>query len=175
MHNKRVVVYGTILFVVGCLVLGIAYRPKKDLEIKEEVLSAQSIEEAEKELKALNKKLDFMIAQADATIKDLQERAAKTLVFEARNNYHDAGYENSWIQDIDKEKGRVLVMTVDSKISIIFKSAPENLDKFHVGWLAPITFQCTKLKKNKCDFSAPYKLFVSNGLVEVEQLKLPKK
>ena len=88
---------------------------------------------------------------------------------------HDSGHENSWIQDMDKEKGLVLVTTIDTKMAIVFKPAAGDLKKFRVGYLAPVTFQCTKLKKGKCDFKAPYKLFVSNGLVDVDQLILPKK
>lgn len=98
---------------------------------------------------------------------------------EVMSSYHDKegkkNYEDSDIQDIDLKEGIVLVTTKDSKISIIFKPAPENLEKFHVGWIAPVTFQCTKLKKKKCDYDAPYKLFVSNGLVEVKELIFPKK
>lgn len=94
---------------------------------------------------------------------------------EVNFSYHDGGYESAWIQDIDKEKGIVLVTTIDSKMTIVFRPTAEDLQKFNVGSVAPVTFQCTKLKKDKCDFSSHYKLFVSNALVEVELLKFPEK
>lgn len=120
----------------------------------------------------LNKETDSMIAEADVVIEDLK-RSSQPAKQEIKKSYHDGGYERSLVQDIDPEKGLVLVTTIDSKISIIFKPAPENLDKFHVGWWPPVTFQCTKKMKGKCDFNFPYKLFVNNGLVEVKQIKFP--
>ena len=90
-------------------------------------------------------------------------------------SFHDFGYEDSRIQDVDHRKGLVLVTTMDSKMSIIFKPAPENFEKFRIGSIAPVTFECTKEKKGKCDFNSPYKLFISNGLVELKDLILSKK
>lgn len=86
-------------------------------------------------------------------------------------SYHDGGYEVADIQDLDQKTGLVLVITKDSKISITFKPTADNFHKFHIGWIAPVTFQCSKIKEGKCDFDSPYKLFVGNGLVEVKQLK----
>lgn len=95
---------------------------------------------------------------------------------EVKSSHHDGGYEDAWIQDVDKKSGLVMVTTIISKISIIFKPSPKNLKKFHahLNWIAPVTFQCTKKKKEKCDYGSPYKLFISNELVEVKQLKFPK-
>ena len=96
------------------------------------------------------------------------------------SSYHDEkngkkNYEDADIQDIDKKRGIVLVTTKDSKMTIVFKPTFDNFHKFHIGWLAPVTFQCVKVNKGKCDFDSPYKLFVGNGLVEVKQLKFSKK
>lgn len=91
------------------------------------------------------------------------------------SSYHDGGYEDSLVQDLDQKTGLVLVTTVDSKMTIVFKPTYDNFQKFHVGWRAPVTFQCTKIHKGKCDFMSPYKLFVGNGLVEVKQLIFPEK
>ncbi len=143
---------------------------KKNNETKSNLTN---LDNTEKEIAGLNKELGRMIAEADLIIKSLQPSPlpAKRI----KKSYHDGGYEDAWIQDIDQKKGIVLVETIKSKMSIVFKPATDDLQKFNVGWLAPVTFQCTKLKKGKCDFKSPYKLFVSNGLVEVKQLKFQKK
>ena len=86
-------------------------------------------------------------------------------------SYHDGGYENAWILDVDKNTGLVLVKTVDSKMSVTFKPTTTNLRKFRIGSIAPVTFQCTKENKGKCDLNAPYKLFIRNALVELKELK----
>ena len=86
-------------------------------------------------------------------------------------SYHNDGYENAWILDIDKNMGLVLIKTVDSKMSIIFKPTATNLLKFRIGSIAPVTFQCSKEKNGKCDLSAPYELFIRNDLVELKELK----
>lgn len=155
-----------------CLIVGvISWRSKKLLN---QINNTRTeVESLLKELESLNERLNRMLAEADMMTGQFQHLPPPTNG--VKTSYHDGGYEDSWIQDIDKETGLVLVTTKDSKMSIIFKPASENLPKFHVGWLAPVTFQCTKIKKKKCDFNFPYKLFVSNGLVEVEQLQFPKK
>jgi len=48
---------------------------------------------------------------------------------------------------VDKKEGLVLVVTTNSKMSIIFKPTADNLQKVNIGWVAPVTFQCTKKKK----------------------------
>lgn len=169
MSTRRKVLL-TILVVVFLVDVGIFWRRAHKSESQN---NTDVIEKLSKEIESLNKEPDIMIAEADGDIENLRylHKHLPPPPQEVKSSYHTAGYENSWIQDIDKETGRVLVTTMDSKMSIIFKPAPWNLDKFHVGWIAPVTFQCTKLNKKKCDFGAPYKLFVSNGLVKVEELR----
>ena len=133
----------------------------------------RDIENFDKEMASLIKDLEKSMAEAGLIIAKPQHLSKPTNG--VTSSYHDGGYESAWTQDIDQKKGIVLVTTIDSKMSIVFKPADGDMEKFHVGWIAPVTFQCTKLKKGKCDFKSPYKLFVSNGLVEVKQLILPKK
>ena len=156
------------MFLVGA---GIYWQSK---QLKNQINHALiALENIEKDIANLNNELDRMVAESDATIQHLQHLPPPTNG--VTSSYHDGGYENAWVQDIDKKSGLVLVTTKDSKISITFKPSADNLEKFHVGWIAPVTFQCTKVKKRNCDFKSPYKLFVGNGLVEVKQLKFPKK
>ncbi len=92
-----------------------------------------------------------------------------------KKTYHDK-QEEAWIVGV-YENNEVKVQTIDSKIEITFRVVEAEWQKFRskVNWIAPVTFQCTKKKNGKCDFDSPYKLFVSNGLVEVKQLEFPKK
>ncbi len=86
---------------------------------------------------------------------------------------HEQGYENAWVQDLDKKEGLVLVTTVESGISVVFKPTSENFDKFHIGWISPVTFVCSGFIKEKCDFNSPLKVFVGNSEVEVKYIKHP--
>ena len=81
-------------------------------------------------------------------------------------SYHEKGHENAWIKEIDRESGLVRIATIDSRMSIVFKPSVDKLENFRVNWIAPVTFQCEKRKAGKCDLSKPYKLYVSNVLVE---------
>lgn len=133
---------------------------------------------ANREENRLKIELDSIMAEADAIMKNRQRLPPPSNG--VTNSYHDdkngkKNYEDAWIDDIDKKKGIVWARTFDGKMRIVFKPAPENLEKFHKNWIAPVTFECTKLKKGKCDFESPYKLFVSNGLVEVKRLIFTKK
>ena len=116
--------------------------------------------------------------RAIANMESLEQLPPPTNGVTSSYHYEKDGkknYEIADIQDTDQKRGIVLITTKDSKISIIFKPSPDNLEKFHVGWLTPVTFQCVKVNEGKCDFNSPYKLFVGNGLVEVKQLKFSKK
>ncbi len=178
--RKALLVWFVVLSVIGGVIFwrmyGIKNQTKKILTTIEEPNKDDG--NFNKEIADLIKDLDKMIAEADVMITKPQHLPKPTNG--VNTSYHDEkngkkNHENAWIDDIDEEKGIVLVRTIDSKISIIFKPTSENLVRFHKGSIAPVTFQCTKIKKGKCDFKAPYKLFVSNGLVEVKQLILPKK
>ncbi len=173
----------TILFTTVIIGAGIFYW--RVSRLKNEVSqTANMIENLSKDIDKFNKELDELdrmmaeIDKEDAIIKNLKHLPKST--DGVMSSYHDENngkknYEDSWTQDIDQKEGIVLVTTIDSKMSIVIKPSAGDMQKFHVGWIAPVTFQCTKLKKGKCDFNAPYKLFVSNGLVEVKQLIFPKK
>ena len=82
------------------------------------------------------------------------------------SHHHDNGYEDADIQFV--ENGIVQVETKTSKIVIVFRPKnSEELNKFHRGWLAPVTFDCwRKADDNSCDFSLPYKTYISDILVE---------
>lgn len=86
---------------------------------------------------------------------------------------HDRGFENAWIQFI--ENGLVQVQTIETKIAIVFQPATNaELKKFHVGWIAPVTFECND-KIGDCDLSRPYKLYIGRTLViPLEIQKRPK-
>lgn len=164
-----------LVLIIVTFVIGGRNLNRQELNQKNQIesLSNDEIENFIKEITHLNKELDRLIANADMTIKDYQ--LLPQPINEVKKSYHDDGHENAWVQDIDEKEGLVLVTTTDSKMSIIFKPTSDDLQKFHVGWIAPVTFRCTKRIKGKCDFNAPYKLFVSNGLVKVELLKFPDK
>lgn len=140
------------------------------------------VRHAESQARGLNMNLDILDEKLESLESKMAENCPLMGPFQhlpmpankVKKTYYDKQGE-SLIQDVDKEKGLVLVTTFDSKISIVFKPSDDAFQKFRVGSIAPVTFQCTKKKKGKCDFSSPYKLFVSNGLVEVKQLEFPKK
>lgn len=137
-----------------------------------------AIEKLNKEIADDLSKLHKMITEARFAIENGQQLPPPTNG--VTSSYHDEkdgkkNYEDADIQDLNKKTGLVLVITKDSKISITFKPSVDNFQKFHIGWIAPVTFQCAKINKGKCDFNSPYKLFVGNGLVEVKQLKFSKK
>lgn len=138
----------------------------------------RAIKKLNKEIANNFDKLDRMIKEARFAIENGQQLPPPTNG--VMSSYHDEkdgkkNYEDADIQDLDEKTGLVLVTTKDSKISITFKPSADNFQKFHIGWITPVTFQCAKVNKGKCDFNFPYKLFVGNGLVEVKQLKFPKK
>lgn len=83
--------------------------------------------------------------------------------------FHDNGFENAWIQY--NENGLVQVHLVGEKVSIVFRPPLDQIDKFSIGYLAPVTFDCNKKSRVKCDLSKPFKLYASNLLVEVVEIK----
>ncbi len=178
-------VFSSAFIVMWVFVSGIFWQLNRRLsQLNNQTNNQISVLESwENDIDKLNKELDELdrmiaeIDKADAAIKNLQRLPKPTNGVTSSHHDKDGkkNYENSWIDDIDKEKGIVLVRTFDGKMLIVFKPAPENLDNFNKSWIAPVTFQCTKFKKKKCDYDAPYKLFVSNGLVEVKQLIFTKK
>lgn len=75
---------------------------------------------------------------------------------------HDRGFENAWIQFI--ENGLVQIQTIDTKIAILFQPVTDSeLKKYHVGWIAPVTFECGGEIGN-CDLSRSYKLYIGGAL-----------
>ncbi len=99
--------------------------------------------------------------------------------FNSDYSVHDEGFENAWIVDSNEDGSLVEVLTIDSKIDIIFQ--PISRSRFHKGWIAPVTFQCFKDKKpmkferEKCNANSTRLVYISNELVEVKQLTQPKK
>jgi len=83
-----------------------------------------------------------------------------------KTSFHENGYENAWIKEVNQKQLLIKVKTVDSKIEIYFRPEPEYMKRFHENWIAPVTFDCGQKPNEECDPSKPYKLYVSNVLVE---------
>jgi len=81
-------------------------------------------------------------------------------------SFHKDGHENAWIKDVDRQQNLVLVRTIDTGVRIIFHPAKNEIRRFNKGWITGVTFDCGQKPKEKCDLSKPYKLYVSNVLVE---------
>ena len=78
------------------------------------------------------------------------------------SSFHDAGYEDAWIQFIDEKERLVQVQAVGSKIVIVFRlKKREDLARFNKGWIVPITFLCAK-GRTDCDIGSQEKLYVGN-------------
>ncbi len=178
MTTRHKVVWTIRAILVGALLIevGLYWRMKQAVRYQEKYASEldQMSRDLEKDLNFLSKELERKMTEANTKIMG-QFQHLPTPTNGVTSSFHEKGYEDAWIQDIDKKEGLVLVTTIDSRVTIAFKPSAGDFKKFHVNWIAPVTFQCTKKKKGKCDFSSPYKLFVSNGLVEVKQLEFPKK
>ena len=81
-------------------------------------------------------------------------------------------HEDGWVKVIDSEKNIVEVATIDSKTKIIFHTDSEHLKKFNIGWIAPVTLECIKMKNGNCDFTKPNTLYVGNQKVDlIEAIK----
>lgn len=81
-------------------------------------------------------------------------------------SFHKDGHEDAWIKDVDRQQGFVLIGTVSTGTRIIFHTNPNDIKRFNKGWVTGVTFDCGQKPKEKCDLSKPYKLYVSNVLVE---------
>lgn len=93
--------------------------------------------------------------------------------------FHDIGYENAWVQFVDRDKGLVQVQTVGSRIVIVFRPKKRgDLSRYRVGWVAPVTFRCRDNSADRvpqeramphsenCDIGSQLKTYVSNAEVE---------
>jgi hypothetical protein len=82
------------------------------------------------------------------------------------SSFHDPGYENAWIQFIDKEERLVQIQAVESRIVIVFRvKKKEDLARYNEGWVAPVTFRC-KGGGLDCDIGSQEKTYVGNLEVE---------
>ena len=79
-------------------------------------------------------------------------------------SFHDNGHINTLILTV--EDGSVRVLAVESKMKIDFRPEGKDLNRFHIGWIAPVTFKCSEGYNEKCNLSKPYKLYASNVLVK---------
>lgn len=122
------------------------------------------IEKLSKEIEDFNKELSRMTVEADIIIGPLQHLPPPTN--RIRASFHDGGNEEAWIQDVDPKTGLVLVTTTDSKINITFKPGAGDLQKFNIGWIAPITVLCPD-NSNDCDFDSLKKLYIRNKEVKL--------
>ena len=107
------------------------------------------------------------------------KNSARELGNTVSSSFHDDIYkdgvlvknhEDGWVKVIDSEKNIVEVATIDSKTKIIFHTDSEHLKKFNIGWIAPVTFECIKMKDGDCDFKKPYTLYVGNRKVELVEV-----
>lgn len=174
MTRERKVFFITLLVLVAVLLLNVGMYIKKGHHVINNDINLQSSnEDVIKAVDVLKKRLAKIFAQEKYS--QHLPKPGNGVVASVHKQHPKKNYEDAWIDDIDDEKEIVLVRTIDSKILIIFKPLSNDFKKFHKGSISAVTFECTKLKKGRCDFKAPYKLFVSNGLVEVKELILPKK
>ena len=82
------------------------------------------------------------------------------------SGFHDAGYEEAWIQFIDEKERLVQVQAVDSRIVIVFRlKKKEDLARYPEGHITPITPLC-RGGGTDCDIGSQEKLYVGN--VEVQ-------
>ena len=82
------------------------------------------------------------------------------------SGFHDAGYEEAWIQFIDEKERLVQVQAVDSRIVIVFRlKKKEDLARYPEGHITPITPLC-RGGRTDCDIGSQQKLYV--GSVEVQ-------
>ena len=82
------------------------------------------------------------------------------------SGFHDAGYEEAWIQFIDEKERLVQVQAVDSRIVIVFRlKKKEDLARYPKGHITPITPLC-RGGRTDCDIGSQQKLYV--GSVEVQ-------
>ena len=85
------------------------------------------------------------------------------------SGFHDAGYEEAWIQFIDEKERLVQVQAVDSRIVIVFRlKNKEALARYPKGHITPVTPQC-KGGGTDCDIGSQEKLYV--GSVEVQPVR----
>lgn len=83
-----------------------------------------------------------------------------------KGTFHDK-YELAWIQLVDRVNRLVQVETVESRVIIVFAPEKKDVPHFRVGSVAPVSFSYEKNAKGEHDFIKPYKMYVSNELVEV--------
>ncbi len=83
------------------------------------------------------------------------------------SGFHDAGYEDAWVQFVDEKERLVQVQAVDSRIVIVFRlKKREDLARFPEGSsITPVTPRC-RGGGTDCDMGSQEKLYVGN--VEVQ-------
>ena len=84
---------------------------------------------------------------------------------------HDIGYKNARVQYIENEM--VQVQIVGTKSAMVFRPDRNDLKRFRVGWLAPVTFKCGKKFNEECDLLKPFELYVSRVRVELVEMGKP--
>ncbi|MEX2090604.1 MAG: hypothetical protein WD989_00520 [Candidatus Paceibacterota bacterium] len=81
-------------------------------------------------------------------------------------SFHDAGYENSWVQFKDEKERLVQVQAIESRIVIVFRVKNKgDLARFNIGWMAPVTFKCAH-GYNDCDIGSQEKTYIGNTEVQ---------
>lgn len=83
-----------------------------------------------------------------------------------KGTFHDK-YELAWIQLVDRVNRLVQAEIVESRVIIVFAPEKKDVPHFRVGSVAPVSFSYEKNAKGEHDFIKPYKMYVSNELVEV--------
>lgn len=79
---------------------------------------------------------------------------------------HDKGFLNAWIVSVEPADHSVKVAVIDGDMNFIFHTNAEHFEKFHIGFIAPVTVECRKVRSG-CDFTKPYTLYVSGQKVQL--------
>ncbi len=78
-----------------------------------------------------------------------------------KQRIHNWPSETAWILDVNEKNRLVTIRTIEKQIVVKFEVLKEDLQDFHVGSIAPVTFKCAEGYNDDCDLTEPYKLFVS--------------
>lgn len=159
-----------ILVVVSVVQAGIYWKSRSLCNDK------SAIEKLNKELAKDLSELQKMVVELGAAIENEQQLPSSTNGVTSSYHYEIDGkknYEEAWILPV--KNGVFSVRVIDSRALIFFRPEAGDIDRFKVGYVAPVTFDCVKDKKGECDFSKPYRLYVSNRLVKMEKIEFANK
>ena len=86
-------------------------------------------------------------------------------------HYHEFGYEEAWVSEVDVRNGLVKVETVDSNIVITARPSMGAMRRFDKGWLSAVTVVCDQGFGKECPLTGDsYRMFISNTPVQIVAL-----